>query len=208
VHLQAAEFLYETRLFPAPAYTFKHALTHEVAYSSLLLERRQGLHARLVEALEALAPDQVEPLAYHAVWSAVWGKAITSCQQAGVRANARAAYREAVTFFEQALHALAHLPEDVDTQGQALEIRLAVAPPLVALGEPRQCLALLGEAEALARGLDDRTRLGQVLARMAYVRRMMGDHHGAIAACQQALTLAATLGEPPGPPRLVGGAGG
>ena len=54
VHLQAAEFLYETRLFPEREYTFKHALTHEVAYSSLLLERRRGLHARLVEALEAL----------------------------------------------------------------------------------------------------------------------------------------------------------
>src|SRR6266508_2109891 len=85
-HLQAAEFLYETRLFPEPEYTFKHALTHEVAYGSLLLERRRMLHARLVEALEALAPergaegasgaeglsagrqgpDQVERLAHHA----------------------------------------------------------------------------------------------------------------------------------------------
>src|SRR5262249_31133387 len=59
VHLQAAEFLYETRLFPEPDYTFKHALTHEVAYGSLLLERRRGLHARIVEALEALAPEWV-----------------------------------------------------------------------------------------------------------------------------------------------------
>ena len=58
-HLQAAEFLYETRLFPEPEYTFKHALTHEVAYGSLLLGRRRGLHARLVEALEALAPERV-----------------------------------------------------------------------------------------------------------------------------------------------------
>jgi class 3 adenylate cyclase len=57
-HLQAAEFLYETRLFPEPEYTFKHALTHEVAYGSLLLERRRGLHARLVEAIETLAPDR------------------------------------------------------------------------------------------------------------------------------------------------------
>ena len=57
-HLQAAEFLYETRLFPEPEYTFKHALTHEVAYGSLLLERRRVLHARLVEALEALVPDR------------------------------------------------------------------------------------------------------------------------------------------------------
>ena len=58
-HLQAAEFLYETRLFPELEYTFKHALTHEVAYDSLLLERRRGLHARIVEALEALAGDRV-----------------------------------------------------------------------------------------------------------------------------------------------------
>ena len=70
-HLQAAEFLYETRLFPEPEYTFKHALTHEVAYGSLLLERRRVLHARIVEALEALAPErvaeQIERLAYHAL---------------------------------------------------------------------------------------------------------------------------------------------
>ena len=79
-HLQAAEFLYETRLFPEPEYTFKHALTHEVAYGSLLLERRRVLHARLVEALEALAPErvaeQVERLAHHALRGEVWDKAV------------------------------------------------------------------------------------------------------------------------------------
>jgi predicted ATPase len=53
-HLQAAEFVYETRLFPELEYTFKHALTHEVAYGSLLHERRRVLHARIVEALETL----------------------------------------------------------------------------------------------------------------------------------------------------------
>jgi predicted ATPase len=56
-HLQAAEFLYETSLFPERAYTFKQALTHEVAYGNLLHERRRTLHARIVEALEALAGD-------------------------------------------------------------------------------------------------------------------------------------------------------
>ena len=99
-HLQAAEFLYETRLFPEQEYTFKHALTHEVAYGSLLLERRRVLHARLVEALEALAPErvaeQVERLAHHALRGEVWDKAVTYCQQAGARAYDRAAFREAV----------------------------------------------------------------------------------------------------------------
>src|SRR5262249_42949858 len=69
VHLQGAEFLYETRLFPDQVYTFKHALTHEVAYSSLLQERRRALHAQIVAALETLAGDrrdeQVDLLAQH-----------------------------------------------------------------------------------------------------------------------------------------------
>ena len=79
-HLQAAEFLYETRLFPEHAYTFKHALTHEVAYRSLLQERRRALHTQIVEALETLAgdrlADQVERLADHAVRGEVWDKAL------------------------------------------------------------------------------------------------------------------------------------
>ena len=198
-HLQAAEFLYETRLFPEPEYTFKHALTHEVAYNSLLLERRRGLHARLVEALEALAPErvaeQVERLAHHALRGEVWDKAVTYCQQAGARAHDRAAFREAVASFEQALQALAHLPEDGDTRVLAIELRLALGSALTALGEYGRRLALLGEAEALARALDDRARLGRVLAEMAQVLRITGDHDGAMAAGQQALELAAALGD-------------
>ena len=57
--LQATEFLYETRLFPDLEYTFRHALTHEVAYGSLLTERRRALHARIVEAIEALYGDRL-----------------------------------------------------------------------------------------------------------------------------------------------------
>src|SRR5438132_13755235 len=45
-HLQAAEFLYEAALFPDLEYTFKHALTHEVAYGGLLKERRRVVHAQ------------------------------------------------------------------------------------------------------------------------------------------------------------------
>src|SRR5712692_11725726 len=78
-HLQAAEFLYETRLVPERAFTFKHALTQEVAYGSLLQERRRALHARIVEALEALAGErrgeQVAHLALHALRGEVWDKA-------------------------------------------------------------------------------------------------------------------------------------
>src|SRR5712692_5464233 len=198
-HLQAAEFLYETRLFPEQEYTFKHALTHEVAYGSLLLEQRRVLHARIVEALEALAPErvaeQVERLAHHALRGEVWAKAVTYCQQAGARAYDRAAFREALAAFEQALQALAHRPEDGDTGVRAIELRFALGGVLISLGEHGRSLALLGEAEVLARALDDRARLGWVLALMARVLRNTGDPDGAIAAGQQALALAAALGD-------------
>ena len=90
-HLQATEFLYEASLFPDLAYTFKHALTHEVAYGSLLQERRRVLHARIVDALEALDPDrlaeQVERLAHHALRGEMWEKAVPYCRQAGEKAR-------------------------------------------------------------------------------------------------------------------------
>jgi class 3 adenylate cyclase/tetratricopeptide (TPR) repeat protein len=198
-HLQAAEFLYETRLFPEPEYTFKHALTHEVGYNSLLLERRRGLHARIVEALDGLAgervAEQVERLAHHALRGEVWDKAVTYCQQAGAKAWGRAAFREAAASSEQALQALAHLPHPGDTRRLALDLRLALEFQLTPLGEHRRRLALLGEAEAMARLLADRTRLGSVLARMTNILWQTGDPEGAVAAGQQALELAAALGD-------------
>jgi class 3 adenylate cyclase/tetratricopeptide (TPR) repeat protein len=198
-HLQAAEFLYETRLFPERAYTFKHALTHEVAYSSLLLERRRALHACIVEALEALAgervAEQVERLAHHALRGEVWEKALAYCRQAGEKTLARSAYREAVGSFEQALSVLPHLPEQRDTREQAIDLRLALRSALFPSGDSGRILAYLREAESLAAALDDRRRLGQVSIFLTQHFFRMGDYDQAIAAGQRALTLATASGE-------------
>ena len=140
-HLQAAEFLYETSLFPDLEYTFKHALTHEVAYGSLLHERQRALHARIVEAIERLYPDrlieQVERLAHHAARGEVWGKALTYLRQAGAKADARSAFREAASYFEQALTALGHLPDDRETREQAIDLHFNLRNSLSALGNAR-----------------------------------------------------------------------
>jgi tetratricopeptide (TPR) repeat protein len=193
-HLQAAEFLYETRLFPEPAYTFKHALTHEVAYGSLLQERRRALHARIVEALQRLAPDrlaeQVEHLAHHALRGEVWDKALAYCRQAGEKALARSAYREAVGSFEEALSALPHLPETRDTREQAIDLRLTLRTALRPLGDFGRILTALREAESLAVALDDHRRLGQVSLSLVVHFCLMGAYDQAIAAGQRALDLA------------------
>jgi predicted ATPase/DNA-binding winged helix-turn-helix (wHTH) protein/class 3 adenylate cyclase len=194
-HLQAAEFLYETPRFPEHAYTFKHALTHEVAYGSLLLEQRRVLHARVVEALEALAPDrmaeQVERLAYHALRGEVWNKALGYCRQAGEKAMARSAYREAVGYFEQALGILQHLPEQRDTREQAIDLRLVLRDALLPSGDYGRILAYLREAESLVAALDDPHRLGRIsLSLSHHFFIIMGAHDQAIATSQRALALA------------------
>ncbi len=85
--LQAAEFVYEAKLFPDLEYTFKHALTHEVTYGSLLQDRRRAIHARIVGVIERVYADRlaehVDRLAHHAFRGEVWDKALHYLRQTG-----------------------------------------------------------------------------------------------------------------------------
>jgi DNA-binding winged helix-turn-helix (wHTH) protein/class 3 adenylate cyclase/tetratricopeptide (TPR) repeat protein len=197
--LQAAEFLYGTRLLPEQVYTFKHTLTHEVAYGSLLLERRRVLHACILETLETLAGEQVagqvERLAYHALRGEAWGKAVVYCQQAGEKALARSAHREAVGHFEQALGALTHRPEQRATREQAIDLRLALRSALQPSNDLERILTYLHEAEALAAALDDQHRLARISLFLSRYFSLIGAYDQAIPAAQRALALAATSGD-------------
>jgi class 3 adenylate cyclase/tetratricopeptide (TPR) repeat protein len=194
-HLQAAEFLYEASLFPERVYTFKHALTHEVAYGSLLQERRRVLHARIVATLESHHGDplteQVERLAHHAMQGEVWDKALLYFRQAGEKAEARSAYREAVACHERALDALQRLPERQQTRELAIDLRFKLRRALTPLGEFARGFAYLREAETLAEALDDPQRLGWVSAFMAFYFSLMGEQDRAITSSQRALAIAA-----------------
>jgi class 3 adenylate cyclase/tetratricopeptide (TPR) repeat protein len=198
-HLQAAEFLYETSLFPEPEYTFKHALTHEVAYKSLLQERRRALHTRLIEVIEGLYADRladhVERLAYHALQGAVWDRAVAYLRQAGVKAAVRSANREAVTYYEQALHILPQLPEHPDTQEQAIDLRFELRHALDPLGELERVRDCLHEAQALAERLGDQARLGRVLAYLTDYCRLGSEYERAVEIGQRALAIADGLGD-------------
>ena len=196
-HLQAAEFLYEASLFPDLAYTFKHGLTYQVAYGSLLQERRRALHARIVEALERLHPDRlsehVERLAHHAFRGEVWTEAVSYLRQAGAKAFARSANREAVSCFEQALVALQHLPETRATLEQAIDLRFDLRTSLFPLGELERLIGYLREAEGLARTLDDQRRLGWVSVYMGHLLWSTGHSTDARTFVQSAEAIAQTL---------------
>jgi tetratricopeptide (TPR) repeat protein len=199
--LQAAEFLYEVRLFPDLEYTFKHALTHEVAYHSLLHDRRHDLHARIIEAIERLAAEriaeQVERLAYHALRGELWEKAASNLRQAGLRATARGAYHEAVAHLEQALGALRRLPSTRERTELTFDIKIDLNLALNSMGEWARQRELLSEAAVLARSLGDQRRLRRTIAGMVIVCVLAGDYDGAVKFGTEALAFARTHGDRP-----------
>src|SRR3989454_11431139 len=197
--LQAAEFLYETGLYPDLEYTFKHALTHEVTYGGLLQARRRELHARIVGAIETLHRDrlgeQIERLAHHALRGEVREKAGHYLRQAGLKAAARSALPDARAWFEQALGALEALPESQSTLEQAFEIRLELRSVLHLLGESRRALERLREAETVAERLHDDRRRGRAYAFMTPAHAHFGELDEALASGTRALEIAGVRGD-------------
>ena len=198
-HLQAVEFLYETCRVPDHTYTFTHALTHEVAYGSLLQERRRALHVRIVAALEVLdahpLTERVDRLAHHASRGEVWDKAVTYGHQAGAKAAERAALREAAAAFEQALAALQHLPDSRATREQAIDLHFDLRNALHPLNEDRRILTHLRQAEPLAEALGDQRRLGQLAGYLSVCLRHQAHVDEALAAAQRALAIGTALGD-------------
>jgi tetratricopeptide (TPR) repeat protein len=196
--LQAAEFLYETQLSPDLEYTFKHALTHDVAYQGLLHDRQRALHARIVETIERWSTgrgaEHVDRLAYHALRGELWEKAVAYLRQAGLWAMARAAYREAIDHLEQALGALGRLPETRETSELAIDIRLDLRNAFLPLGEWTPMGKYLREAEGLAGVLGDQRRLGRIAAFMVNQCLITGDYDEAVRFGQEALSIARTPG--------------
>jgi predicted ATPase/class 3 adenylate cyclase len=200
--LQAAEFLYEISLFPEVEYTFKHALTHEVAYGSLLQERRRVLHARIVEAIERLYPgrlsEQVELLAHHAFRAELWEKAVTYLREAGAKAAARSAFTEGVAYFQQALEVLNHLPQSRKTLEHAIDVRVDLGPTLIAMKgfAAPEVVQTYTQAREMCERLGDTPQLFPVLWGLSRVHNFRGGLQVAQELGEQLLALAKRTQDP------------
>ena len=195
--LRAAELLQERRVDVQPHYTFRHALTHEVAYDCVGPSRRRELHDAIVTGMERLyhdrLDDHIERLADHAFRAERWDRAATYLRSAGLKAAERSAHREAVACFEQALLALNRLSASVTVLEQAIDLRFHLRTSLTPLGEHRLVVEHLEEARRLAETLGDPRRLGRVSAYMADCARLMGRYDEAIQAGRRALAIAREL---------------
>jgi predicted ATPase len=177
-HLQAAEFLYETRLFPERAYTFKHALTQQVAYQSLLTSTRQRYHAQLAQAL-AVRPETVETqpelLAHHYTEAGLSEQAVGYWQRAGQHAIQRSAHAEAIAHLNKGLELLKLLPDSPKRLQQELDLQTALGPALMAtkgFAAPEVEHAY-ARARELCRRIEDTPQLFRVLwgLRLFYLLR-------------------------------------
>jgi predicted ATPase/class 3 adenylate cyclase len=134
--LQLGEFIYEQPAFPEPGYIFKHALTQEVAYGSLLVERRKELHERTALQIEALSgspsEDHYGDLAHHYSCSGNRPKAVEYLQLAAQQAIQRSASPEAIDHLASALRILKSLPETPQRDQQELILQTMLGPILIA----------------------------------------------------------------------------
>ncbi|MBI2527537.1 MAG: AAA family ATPase [Candidatus Rokubacteria bacterium] len=198
-HLQAAEFLYDLNRVPELEYTFKHSLTHEVAYGSLLQEQRRALHARIVEAVETQDADRlgehVERLAHHAVNGELWGKAFGYLRQAGARAFSHSAPEAAAAWFARALDVLQRLPKTRQTVEAGIDLRLELRYALIPLGRFTEVLGCLREAEGLAVELGDQRRLGLVHSFLTNYFQVVGDAEQGLEYGRRALSIAVAQGD-------------
>ena len=175
---------------------FRHALYHDILYQRIPAGRQTRWHARigarLAQGFGAQAGDLAAALALHCVRGRLLPQAVQYLRQAGEKATARSAYREAVGYFEQALSTLPQLPETRDTREQAIDLRLALGSALLPSGDYGRILAALREAESLAVTLDDPRRLAQVSSFLSIYFYRTGVYDQSIAVAQRALTFATT----------------
>ena len=135
--LQAAGFLALAGPGPALEYTFRHALTHDVAYRTLLPDSRRQIHGQIVDAIEGLYADRVaehvERLAHHAVGAERWEAAVRYLRRSAAKALARSANGEAVALVDQALAALARLPEGAERSERELPLHVTRGVALIGM---------------------------------------------------------------------------
>ena len=169
--LKAIELIYEKSLFPELAYMFKHALTHDVAYNSMLLQRRKELHLVIGLAIEELYTDrlteQYEVLAYHFSKAEDWSRSFEYLMKAADKATKTFANREAITLYDQALEAAGHLGEAVGPDA-LMAIHDAKANLYFILSDFESSRAEGERVLALSRRAGDRAREAAALAGMGW----------------------------------------
>ncbi|MDA8141298.1 MAG: AAA family ATPase, partial [Desulfobacteraceae bacterium] len=191
LNLQGLELIYEKNLFPELEFVFKHALTVEVTYNSLLSNRKKEIHRSIGAAIETLYADNLEEyyemLAYHYTKGEVIDKASRYLKYAGKKAARNHAMWEAFGFYKQAADLLKKLPDSVAKKTELIEVIQLMRVPMTLLGFPEDALPFLQLGTALAKELGDTRGLASFYALMGTHQSHIGDHIKAIGYTEEGL---------------------
>jgi tetratricopeptide (TPR) repeat protein len=184
LNLQGLELIYEKSLFPELEYIFKHALTQEVAYNSLLSNRRKEIHKRIGSAIEELYAGNLEELyevlAYHYSRGEELEKACQYLKLSGEKATQNHALWEAYGFYKDAVQLLNRLPETEENKKELIEVIQLMGIPMHLLAFPEGSLSFLQLAERLAKELGDTRYLAALYSLTGSYYTHAGDHSVAI----------------------------
>jgi len=200
VHLREltrSEFLYEKVGSEGPVYTFKHAVTQEVVYASLLEARRRAYHGAVAASLEQRSvggTGPVELLAHHYGLSNAREKAVDFCLLAAEKAQRRWAHREALTYFESAMCVLDAMPRTADNIRRRIDAVVKQAEVKFALGRHAEHIAALEGIRELV-GATDCLRRASWHFWLGFLHSLTGTHpSAAIVECRVAVEIATAEG--------------
>ena len=197
--LKALEMIVQTQVLPEPEYTFKHVLTQEVAYQTLLLQRRKVLHDQVGKAIEELYKDrfeeQVNLLCHHFSLAENWPKAVYYGRQVAEKATRLCQYHEAVTMLEQIQAWLLRLPEDQARQENLTDALLQQERLYETLGQREKQQAIIDQLLSLLQPTDDRASLAEVYVRQGELCTQVGRFDEAEHVLSEALTIRRALSD-------------
>jgi class 3 adenylate cyclase/tetratricopeptide (TPR) repeat protein len=195
--LTALELIFERRLYPELAYMFKHALTQDVAYDSLLVQRRRELHALVGRAIEELyadrLPEHYEMLAHHFSKAEDWPRALDYLVKAAEKATQAFGLRQAVAYYAEALVAAGRLADRMPA-ATLIAIHRARADLLFGLGEFVRSREEAEQLVALARRVQDRPAEADALVQVAIAFQWLEDFPAAHERARNAIEIAETVG--------------
>ncbi len=196
--LKDSELIYERGIYPQSTYIFKHALTQEVAYESLLLKKREQIHGQIGTALEALHADRLEEhyelLAYHYTLSPDSEKALEYLDLANQKAKRVNAMEEAKAYFDKAMVLLDALPENATNRQRRITLLVNQAEVFYVLLKTTEYYNLLNKCEHIAIRLGDQALLGALYSRMGNCEHSCGEFEKAIETSAKAAELCEAAG--------------
>jgi class 3 adenylate cyclase/tetratricopeptide (TPR) repeat protein len=177
--LRDSELLYERGIFPQATYIFRHSLTQEVAYDSLLLKRKQEIHERIGQVIEELYADRLEEfheiLAHHYSRSKNLEKAYKYLKLSGDKASLSYSALEALWFYKEAISILNKLPDTDDNKRKGIDVRLSMAYCLTFLPDKQEAFNIMHEGEQLAKDVGDERSLAKFYSIIGMQHTIRGD---------------------------------